>query len=99
MLTPDEPGYYKKDDLLKLDWLPPTTPWMETPVDLRRGTYIYPGKPKHLKYLGLPNPREWAVDEDDWHLPEDWKKIVLDGMAERLEKYRTFKIFMDICVR
>jgi Fe-S oxidoreductase len=99
MLTPDEPGYYKKEELLKLDWLPPRKPWMETPVDMRRGTYIYPGKAKHLKYLGLPNPREWAVGDEDWHLPEDWKKIVLDGMAERLSKYRSFKIFMDICVR
>jgi len=99
MLTPDEPGYYKQEDLLKLDWLPPKTSWMDTPVDLRRGTYIYPGKAKHLSYLGLPNPRDWAVTDDDWQLPDDWKKIVLDGMADRLEKYRTFKIFMDICVR
>lgn len=99
MLTPDEPGYYKKEELLRLDWRPPKTPWMETPVNMRRGTYIYPGKAKHLQYLGLPNPRDWSVTDEDWKLPEDWRKIVLDGMAERLRKYRSFKVFMDICVR
>jgi Fe-S oxidoreductase len=95
----DEPDHYKQEDLLKVDWRPPQTPWMDTPVDLRKGTYIYPGKAKNLKILDLPNPRDWAVDEEDWHLQEDWQRIVLEGMADRLSKYRSFKIFMDTCVR
>ena len=95
----DEPDYYEKDELLNVDWQPPPTPWMDTPVDLRKGSYIYPGKPKHLDYLGLPNAHEWAVDDLDWELPHDWQKTVLDGMAERLKKYRSFKLFMDTCVR
>jgi len=99
MPTPDEPGYYKQDDLLKVDYQPPKTGWMDTPVDFRRGSFIYPGKAKNLKILDLPNPRDWAVTDDDWKLPEDWKQTVLDGMAERLSKYRSFKLFMDICVR
>ncbi len=99
MLTPDQPEYYKQEDLLKIDARPPKTAWMDTPVDFRRGTFIYPGKPKNLQALDLPNPREWAVTDDDWKLPEDWKKTVLDGMAERLSKFRSFRIFMDICVR
>ena len=99
MPSPDEPGYYKQEDLLKVDYRPPSTDWMDTPVDLRRGSYIYPGKAKNLKILGLPNPREWAVTDDDWKLPEGWKKTVLEGMADRLSKYRSFKLFMDICVR
>ena len=41
----DEPGFYKQEDLLKVDWRPPTTPWMDTPVNIRKGTYIDPGKP------------------------------------------------------
>jgi Fe-S oxidoreductase len=68
-------------------------------VDIRPGTFIYPGKPKNLKILGLPNPREWAVTDEDWKLPEGWKKTILEGMAERLSKYRSFKLFMDTCVR
>jgi Fe-S oxidoreductase len=91
--------YYKHDELLKFDYRPPTTGWMDTPTDFRPGSWIYPGKSKHLKYLDLPNPRDWVVTEEDWKLPKNWKEIVLDGMRERLSKSRTFKIFMDICVR
>ncbi len=54
---------------------------------------------KNLNYLGLPNPREWQPFDADWKLPPDWKQIILDGMKERLEKYRSFRLFMDICVR
>jgi Fe-S oxidoreductase len=95
----DEPDHYKQEDLLDIDLKPPETPWMDTPVDLRKGTYIYPGKAKNLKVLDLPHPHEWAVENDDWELPEDWQKRVLEGMAERLTKFRSFKIFMDTCVR
>jgi len=96
---PDELEYYKHEDLLKLDWRQPKTAWMDTPVDFRPGTYIYPGKAKNLRVLGLPHPRDWAVTDDDWQLPEGWKKTVLEGMADRLSKYRSFKVFMDTCVR
>ncbi len=95
----DEPDYYEKDELLDVGWQPPATPWMDTPVDIRKGSFIYPGKPKHLETLGLPHAHEWAVTDVDWKLPHDWQRIVLEGMAERLRKYRTFKIFMDTCVR
>jgi Fe-S oxidoreductase len=37
--------------------------------------------------------------DDDWQLPEDWKRIFIEGMRERLMQYRTFHVFMDICVR
>ena len=99
MSTFDEASHYKQEDLLAVDSRPPKTAWMDTPVDARPGTFIYPGKAKNLKILDLPNPRDWAVTDDDWKLPENWKKIVLEGMAERLKKYRAFKLFMDICVR
>ena len=95
----DEPDYYKREDLLQVDWKPPKTPWMETPTDMRHGTYIYPGKAKNLRVVDLPHPREWAVDDIDWGLPEDWQKTILEGMADRLTKYRSFKLFMDTCVR
>ena len=95
----DEPDHYKQEELLQLDWRPPKTGWMDTPPDLRKGTYIYPGKPKNLKIVDLPNPREWAIEDIDWKLPEDWQRTVLEGMADRLTKYRSFKLFMDTCVR
>ena len=95
----DEPDFYKQQELLQLDWKPPKTGWMDTPPDIRQGTYIYPAKAKNLDVMGFPHAREWAVEDIDWTLPEDWQRIVLEGMADRLAKYRSFKIFMDTCVR
>ncbi|MCJ7629587.1 MAG: hypothetical protein MUO50_14520 [Longimicrobiales bacterium] len=80
----DEPDYYRQDELLQIKARPPQTSWMDTPVDLRKGTYIYPGKAKNLEVVGLPNPREWAVDDIDWSLPEGWQKTIPDGMAQLL---------------
>jgi len=99
MSTPGEMDHYKQEDLLQIDYTPPKTEWADTPADIHPGAFIYPGKAKNLKILDLPNPRDWAVTDDDWKLPEGWKKTVLDGMADRLSKYRSFKLFMDICVR
>ncbi len=95
----DEPDYYKQEELLQIEGRPPKTSWMDTPVDLRKGTYIYPGKAKNLETVDLPHPREWAVEDIDWSLPEGWQKTILDGMADRLAKYRSFQLFMDTCVR
>ncbi len=78
---------------------PPRKPWMELPVEFRPGTYSFPGKPKNLEILGFPNPREWSPTDEDWKLPENWEEIVIEGMRERLKQYRSFKLFMDICVR
>ncbi len=96
---PDEMAFYDHDTLSNIDAKPPPTDWMDTPVDMRPGSFIYPAKPKHLSYLGMANPRQWAPTDDDWQLPENWKQIIIDGIAERLQKYRSFRLFMDICVR
>ena len=77
----------------------PATGWMDTPVDFRRGTWSYAGGKKHCEYLGMPFPHDWSPSDEDWHLPENWQQIFLDGMKERLEKFRSFRLFMDICVR
>ncbi len=89
------------EELLDIDWTPPARDWMDPHVDFeaRRGTWSYPAAPKNLEYLGFPNPREWSPTDEDWQLPENWKETVLAGMRERLAKFRTFKVFMDICVR
>ncbi len=89
----------KPAELSKINYKPPRKEWMKTPVNFKHGMYIYPAKAKNLKYLDMPNPREWSPTDKDWKLPENWKEIVLEGMRERLGKYRSFKIFMDICVR
>ena len=51
---PDEVDYYKHSELSVVDTNPPATDWMDTPVDMRPGAFIYPAKGKHLEYLGMP---------------------------------------------
>ncbi|MBI5026462.1 MAG: (Fe-S)-binding protein [Nitrospirae bacterium] len=89
----------KPEDLSKIDYKPPKTKWMDTPAEFKPGMYCYGTRPKYLEAVDFPNPREWSSSEEDWKLPENWKEIVLEGIKERLSKYRTFHIFMDICVR
>jgi ferredoxin len=89
----------KTEELLRIDYNPPQTDWMDTPADFRKGTWNYSASPKHAEYLGLPQVRKWYPDEEDWNLPENWREIILEGMRVRLKRFRTFQIFMDICVR
>lgn len=72
---------------------------MDTPAAIKEGMFCWGAKEESLKTLSLPNARSWSPIEEDWKLPQNWKDIVLEGIAERLKKYRSFKIFMDICVR
>jgi Fe-S oxidoreductase len=78
---------------------PPATSWMNTPVNIRKGIYCYASNPKSVKTLGFPNARPWNPMDDDWQLPENWQEILYEGFKERLERFRSIKIFMDICVR
>jgi Fe-S oxidoreductase len=89
----------RPDQLAQIKYNPPSASWMDTPVEFKEGIYCYAGKPQNLQVVGLPNPREWKPADKDWKLPENWKEIVLEGLRERLEKHRSLKLFMDICVR
>ena len=90
----------KPDELLeRIDFRPPNTDWMDTPADIREGMYCYAAKPASVEYLGLPNAREWDPLAEDWKLPDNWQQILHEGLKVRLERFRTFKVFMDICVR
>ena len=83
----------------------PAKDWMDTPAIFKEGNFAYPAKKEKVEYLdsssdlSFPNARIWSPDEDDWKLPENWKEIVFNGMRERLDKFRSFKVFMDCCVR
>jgi len=89
----------KPGELSKIDFKTPATDWMDTPVEFKPGTYCWGSKEKDLITLGLPNPRQWSPADEDWKIPDGWETTILDGIAERLSKYRSFKLFMDICVR
>ncbi|AOY60340.1 MULTISPECIES: sulfate reduction electron transfer complex DsrMKJOP subunit DsrK [Desulfococcus] len=90
----------KSDELLEnLDHKMAKTDWMDTPINIRPGMYCYASNPKSVETLGLPNARPWNPLDDDWKLPENWQQIIHEGFKERLERFRSFKIFMDVCVR
>jgi Fe-S oxidoreductase len=72
---------------------------MHEPAQLRDGIACYGSKPGNLEYVSMPNPREWSPFDEDWKLPENWKEIILEGLRERLDRFRSLKLFMDICVR
>lgn len=82
-----------------IDYTPPKADWMDVPVEIKPGRYCYAANPDSVKYLDLPNAHKWNPLDDDWGLPENWQEIIFNGLRERLQKYRSFKIFMDICVR
>jgi len=87
-------------DILKsINYTPPRTGWMDTPVNFAPGNWCYPTKPEKLEYLGFPNPRIWLPSDADWKLPPNWQDIVHEGFRDRLKKYRSLQIFMDVCVR
>jgi Fe-S oxidoreductase len=90
----------KPDELFsKIDYRPEPKGWMDTPVDIRKGIACYASNPKSVEYVGLPYPRQWSCFDEDWQLPENWKEIISKGFRERLDRFRSVKVFMDICVR
>ncbi|HZD60658.1 MAG TPA: (Fe-S)-binding protein [Anaerolineae bacterium] len=89
----------KPEELAKVDYRRPYTNWMNTPVEFKEGMFCNATRPSYLETVDFPNIHQWSSKEEDWNLPENWKEIILDGMKERLEKYRSFRLFMDICVR
>ncbi len=86
-------------ELLQIEPSPPRGDWKNPKVEFRKGVFCYSALAKNLNYLGLPNGREWQPYDADWKLPPDWKRIILEGMRDRLRKYRSFRLFMEMCVR
>jgi Fe-S oxidoreductase len=86
-------------ELLQIEARPPRGDWRDAKVEFRKGTFSHAALAKNLAYLGMPNPREWQPTDADWKLPEGWQRTLLEGMRERLKRFRSFRLFMDICVR
>jgi len=87
------------ESLAHIDYMLPRKSWMDTKPEFRKGIYNYaPIKPSQ-EYLDLPNPRKWQPYEDDWKLPENWQETILEGLRVRLDRFRSLKLFMDVCVR
>jgi len=83
----------------------PKKDWWDVEAVFKPGNYCYPAKKEIHEYhcKNLPGlfgePRDWNPEDDDWKLPEGWEEIILKGLKERLDKFRSLKIFMDCCVR
>lgn len=89
----------KPEEMFDVSLTPEAGDWMEPAVSFRKGTYCYGAPLKHQKYLDLPNQREWQPGDADWKLPPGWKEIVLEGMERLIKRHRSFRLFLDICVR
>ena len=89
----------KPNDLSNIDFTPPKTEWTETPVEIREHMFCHAAKVKDLEAVEFPNVHDWRPQDEDWKLPANWENIILQGMQDLLKKYRSFQVFMDICVR
>jgi len=85
--------------LVQIEQKPPSGDWLNSKVEFRKGTFCHSATAKNVAYLDLPNPREWQPSDADWKLPPNWKRVILEGMRERLQRFRSFRLFMEICVR
>ncbi len=89
----------RSEELARIDYRPPKKKWGDPRVQFRRGVYNYAASPASIQYLDLPYARKWQPTDEDWKLPDNWKETILNGLRDRLKKYRSLQIFMDICVR
>ncbi len=90
----------KPEEIARIDHKAPLWEgWMNRPVDIRPGIYCYAANPKNVEAVGMPNARQWNPVDEDWKLPENWQEIFIEGFKDRLGKFRSLKLFMDICVR
>jgi Fe-S oxidoreductase len=87
------------EEIANINYKPPQKAWMDNPAEFKKGMYCYGATAKNLNTVGFPNARNWSPTEEDWKLPENWEEIFLSKLKEFLGKYRSFQLFMDICVR
>jgi len=88
----------KPEDLARVDYSLPQKEWLDPKTEFKKGTWNYGAIPKSSAYLDLPYVRKWQPTQDDWELPDNWQEIITEGLRERLKRFRSLKLFMDICV-
>ena len=90
----------KPDEMFEdIDHTPPEEEWEKIESPITTGRFAYPAKDKNLEIMEFRKPGEWSPADDEWPLPDNWQEIIYEGFKERLEKYRSLKVFMDVCVR
>ena len=79
----------KQEELINtIDYKLKKKNWMESAVEFKQGNFNYSGITKNVEYLKLSNQRKCQPTDPDWKLPENWQQIILEGLRERLDKYR-----------
>jgi len=73
--------------------------WMDNKPEFRSGMFCHPVKVGSLEGVDGAFPRVWKPTDSDWYLPADWRGIVKEAFRDRLQRFRSFQLFMDICVR
>lgn len=89
----------KPENVAQIKFSPSMKGWEDPKTEFKKGTFNWAAIKKSQVYLGLPNPRKWQTTDEDWQLPDNWQQIIFDGLRDRLERFRSLKVFMDICVR
>ena len=64
------------EQLVQIQFQPPRRGWMDPAVEFRKGTFCYSALARNLKYLDLPNPREWNPRAPSPHLAARIAKIL-----------------------
>ena len=80
------------DELASVDYRPAREDWLGTGANFAKGTYCYSALSKNQKYLDLPDRGNWLPSDEKWPLPDNWKQIILDGMADRLKRFRSLSV-------
>ncbi|MCL7383082.1 MAG: (Fe-S)-binding protein [Thaumarchaeota archaeon] len=58
---------------------------------------LYATWKRDMEIMKLPFPREWSHTQ--FNLPPNWREIALKKMDEVVKKFRSVKLFLDICVK
>ncbi len=87
------------ESVAQIEFTPSKKGWEDPKTEYKKGTFNWAAIQKSQEYLDLPNPRKWQTNEEDWQLPANWQQIIFDGLRDRLDRFRSLKVFMDICVR
>ncbi len=58
---------------------------------------IWLAKKKDTDIIGLPFSQDRT--HEDFQLPPDWKEIFIKNLGEFRKKYRSWQLYLDICVR
>ena len=77
----------------------PGNDWREEKAEFVDGNWCHTARPDVIEYHGFANPRKWRPTDEDWKLPENWMEIVRDGLKELVDRSRSLRLYMDICVR